>query len=185
MERKFDVTHRATGRRADDAWVLIPGRDFSAWVAARVYASICEPSLGRVLKQTLQETYDRGIVLGEQGRVNDPFSSGARLALRVFLAALEAIRNGQGAMIERVVRGITDRLVSRDAGVDDSDGVDDLLVERVRARLRSYGHGEVFTVEQVVRLVGGAVGPINSVLRGLADRHELVERFGEMTYRRR
>ena len=186
MERKFDVIHRVSGRKADDAWVLIPSRDQAAWVAARVYASICEPSLARELRKILQETHKSGIVLGEQGRKNDPYVRGARLALRIFLAAIEAIRNGQGELIERVAKGIHDRLAPRDAeSGTGADAVDDKLLERIRTRLREFEPCEVISVEHVVRIVGGGPLAIDSILQGLADRHELVERFGELTYRKR
>jgi len=186
MERKFDVYHRESGRQANDAWVLIPSRDLAGWIAARVYASLCEPAVGMELRQTLQETYEKGIVMGDQGRRNDPHVRGGKLALRAFLVALEAIKNGRGEMIERVIAGITERLLPKTEDDAASAEIDDHLIDRIRDRLQMFRAGETVTVEHVARIMDTRdLRTVDSVLRGLADRHELVERFGPMTYRRR
>jgi len=189
LGQKFRVVHRDTGDAVREPFVLVPRRDLSGWIAAMVYATICEPSLGAKLERELRRIWREGLVPGQQGRVNKPHARAGRDALRLFKAAIRAQRAGYGSavqqaqeLLERTVDGAPQEVDQDEAQGDELER----LIAAVTAELQGFPSGETLTAEHVARMVRSQDPvAVDRALCTMAQRGHLVERFGMMTYKRR
>lgn len=194
MAPKFRVTHLETGREVPDAFPLVPARDMAAWLAARVYAEFCAPELAQTLLDELDRVWAHGIVVGGQGKANEPHCEGGRDALELFFQCVRIVRAGRLDEVQRFLTRLdqeipTPSLVGQSAAPTSWDA-------EVTELLATYAPGDVFTAEQVVRRLKGTPANIarcadDELLRRVVTvmarqaTAGTVEMYGQMTYRTR